>query len=565
MTIWAEDAWAAEIVASAPAASSLPGLPGATFDPRMGGALVWVAEIEAALDGGTAALAGPSWAEAPWGSEPLAFLPAGGADTIRVNDLGWRGAQPYPPLLLGGPDIERRVALSPGQNDTYAWGSLRLASLDLVPGITLAGRDTALRRVRIRTGIQGWDSARGIPTDPQVANMIDAFLGLALTWRARDDGAEIPLRDPGAWLEAPIGRRKFLGTGGAEGPADLAGKAWPLVRGGSVGAPVRNCPVVLVDAATRLYRWSDLGRVVQIYEDGAPVYTNAGLVADCAAAGAPGAGAFCHDVLGQIRLGSDPAGAVTVDGYAGAIAAATVLRNLLMETVALPAGLLDEGSVLATAGAVPWAGGWAWTGDETARDATRPLLAALGARLVASRSGGLRLWPLRALTATARPVAAYDPRSALAMTPVALDAPLAPPAAAWAVGYARTHVITATPKPTVTAAERERLAQPWRSAAWADATNLTRYAQASRPALVETALLQAVEAQGLADALGALWGVPRSLWQVTLPVGAAVQRDMGDVVRLQWPADGLRDGALGQVVGESLRASEGTSALLVLV
>lgn len=220
---------------------------------------------------------------------------------VRVSDLGWRGAQPYPPLLLGGPDIERRVALAPGQNDTYAWGSLRLAPLDLVPGITLAGRDTALRRVRIRTGMQGWDSTRGLATDPPAANMIDAFLGLALTWRARDDGAEIPLRDPGAWLEAPIGRRKFLGTGGAEGPADLAGKPWPLVRGGNVSAPVRNCPM-LVDAATRLYRWSDHGRVVQVYEDGAPVYTNAGLVADCAATGSPGAGAFCHDGLGQIRL-----------------------------------------------------------------------------------------------------------------------------------------------------------------------------------------------------------------------------------------------------------------------
>jgi len=536
-----------------------------TFDPRMGGALVWVVEIEAALNGGTAALAGPAWAEAAWGSEPTVFLPAGGADTIRVSDLGWRGAQPYPPLLLGGPDIERRVALAPGQNDTYAWGSLRLAPLELVPGITLAGRDTALRRVRIRTGLRGWDISRGMPTDPLAANLVDAFLGLALTWRARDDGAEIPLRDPGAWLDAPLGGRKFLGTGGAEGPADLAGKPWPLVRGGSVAAPVRNCPVTLVDSVTRLYRWSDMGRITQVYEDGAPVYTNAGPVADCAAAGSPGPGAFYHDAIGQIRLGSDPAGAVTVDGYAGAISAATVLRNLLMETVALPAGLLDEGSVLAMAGAVPWAGGWAWRGDENASEAIRPLLAALGARLVASRSGGLRCWPLRTLPASARPVAAYDPSSAVSMAPVPLDAPLTPPAGAWTVGYARTHVTTTTPKPTVTAAERERLAQPWRSAAWADATNLTRYAQASRPALVETALLQAIEAQGLADALGALWGVPRSLWQVNLPVGAAVLRDIGDVVRLQWPADGLRDGALGQVVGESLRASEGTSSLLVLV
>jgi len=52
---------------------------------------------------------------------------------------------------------------------------------------------------------------------------------------------------------------------------------------------------------------------------------------------------------------------------------------------------------------------------------------------------------------------------------------------------------------------------------------------------------------------------------VTLPAGTALLRDLGDVVRLTWPADGLRASALGQVVGESLRASEGTASLLVLV
>ena len=99
------------------------------------------------------------------------------------------------------------------------------------------------------------------------------------------------------------------------------------------------------------------------------------------------------------------------------------------------------------------------------------------------------------------------------------------------MGYARTHSTTTTPKPTVRATERERLAKPYRTAVWSDATNLTRYAQASRPDMVATALL----------------------------------REIGDVVTLQWPADGLRTGALGQVVGDSLRAGDPTASLLVLV
>lgn len=77
---------------------------------------------------------------------------------------------------------------------------------DLVPGITLAGRDTALRRVRIRTDAGMGASTRGLATDPPAANMIDAFLGLALTWRARDDGAEIrcAIRAPG-WRRRSVG------------------------------------------------------------------------------------------------------------------------------------------------------------------------------------------------------------------------------------------------------------------------------------------------------------------------------------------------------------------------
>jgi hypothetical protein len=538
------------------------------YDPRLGGPLVWLAEIEAALDGGALPVAGPAWADDPWAAEPLSFASVGLAETIWVSDLGYRDTQSYPPLLVGGPDIERRVALAPGAADTFAWGSLRLAAPGLIANASLTGRDTALRRVRIRAGLRGWDSTRGIQTDPPAAGLVDAFLGMALTWQARVDGADVPLRDPSAWLDAPIGIRKFLGTGGAEGPAELAGTPFPIVRGGTVSSPVRNIPVVLVNAASRIYRWTDgASTLVQVYEDGAPVYTNAGNVADVFASGSPSAGAFySSNAQGMIRLGSDPAGTITVDGAGGSGPLVTaVLRDLIMTTLALPAGYLDETSVTSTAVTAAYTGGWAWTGQESGREAIKPLLAALGARLIASRSGGLRLWPLRALGSTTSPVASLDPTTAVSMAAVPMGGPLTPPAAFWSVGYARTHSTTTTPKPTVSATERERLAKPYRTAVWSDATNLTRYAQASRPDMVATALLQQADAQSLANSLGALWGVQRSLWQVTLPTASALLREIGDVVTLQWPADGLRTGALGQVVGDSLRAGDPTASLLVLV
>lgn len=564
MTAWATIPWASRPSIPMPPAPAVPVLSPDVFDYRFGGALVWIADIEAAVDGGTLPTGANPWASRPWASRPPAMAPAGGIDTIRVSDMGWRGPAPYPPLLIAGPDIDRRVALAPGASDTYAWGSLRIAAPGIVPNTSLEGRDTAMRRVRLRVGVQGWDMTRGIVTDPNPAGLVDAFLGMGLTWQPQDTGAEVPLRDPTAWLDAPIGIRKFLGTGGAEGPSDLTGKPWPLVRGGSSGAPVRSCPVILVNAASRIYRWTDTGTLAAVYEDGKAVYTNDGAVADVFAT-APAAGHYNFDATGQFRLGSDPAGTITVDGYGAVQAAATVLRNLLMDTALLPAGLLDEGSVLGTAAVAPYQGGWAWTGAETARDAIKPLLAALNARLISSRSGGLRLWPLRVLPAGARPVTVLDPATAEAVVPVALGAPLSPPAAVWSVGYGRTNVTTTAPNSTVTAAERERLAQPYRTAVWTDATNLTRYAQASRPDLVETALLAQADAQSLAAAIGALWGVPRRLWQVTVPTGAAVLREIGDVVTLRWPVDGLRSGALGQVVGCSIRAGQPTASLLILV
>lgn len=564
---WASAPWAALQLLPQPPAPSVPSLAPDVFDPRRGGALVWVVDIEARQQGAAAPSAGPAWASVPWASQPPAFTQQAGLETIRISDLGWRDALPYPPLLADGPNIERRVALAPNSSGTYAWGSIRLAAPGSIPGTFLAGRDTAMRQIRVRVGMQGFDRDRGIPMDPPRAQMVSAFLGLGMTWQARQDGAEVPLRDPTAWLDAPIGTRRFLGTGGAEGPADLAGRAWPIVRGGSLANPVRNCPVVLVNAANRIYRWTDgPGTLVALYEDGAPVYTYAGDVADVFASGSPGAGAYySSNAQGMFRLGGDPAGEITVDGAGGGSTAAGIIADLLLNKLSLPPEYLDAGSIAGLAAAFPWLCGWAWSGEETGRDAIQPLLAAINARLVASRAGGLRLWPLRALGADARPVARLTVDTAVSADPVPLSAPLMPPAAVWAAGYLRTTTTTTSPKASVTPAERERLAQPWRQVNWVDVANLGLYAQPSRPDRVETALLAGIEAQALANALGALWGVPRSLWQVTLPTASAVLREIGDVVAVDWPADGLRGGVLGQVVGDSLRAGEANASLLILV
>lgn len=559
---WGADPWGAApaaptaaIVALAAAAAS--------------GALVWVAEIEAARNGGTAPTGGTSWGGGPWGAPQDDFAPGGGIETLRVSDLGWRsrdgdpgGVQPYPPYLLDGPDVERRVALAPGSADTMAWGSLRLAR-----EVSLVGTDTALRRVRIRVGRRSEDPARGYATDPLAAALVEAFGGVALTWLGDVDGAIVPLRDPAAWLDAPLTARRFLGTGGAEGPADLAGTAFPVVRGGTPAAPVRSVPCILVDATKRIYRWTDgPGTLLAPLQAGAAVFTNAGDVADPQASGSPGAGSYySSNATGQFRLGSDPVGQITADGYGGGGVSAAAIVGTILSGLGIPAGLVDATSIALADAAAPWISGFAWAGDTTARAALAPLLAGINGRLVASRGGALRLLLLRAPSAALRPVTTYDASRAVNVTAVPLGAPLTPPAAAWSVGWGRTHTVNQSPGATVTnPAERERLAREWRTASWSDPANAIRYAQPGRPPLVETALLDATGAASLAAVLGALWGVPRALWRVEGAPEDLMAHDLGDAVGLLWNADGLRDGVVGVQVGDGLRAADATGAALVL-
>lgn len=79
-------------------------------------------------------------------------------------------------------------------------------------------------------------------------------------------------------------------------------------------------------------------------------------------------------------------------------------------------------------------------------------------------------------------------------------------------------------------------------------------------------LLNATGAQALADVLRDLWCVQagRRVYDVTLPLSLVLARDLGDWVRLTYPLPGLRAGALGQIVGETIRWEEGRATLSIL-
>ncbi|WP_051537168.1 hypothetical protein [Asaia prunellae] len=80
-----------------------------------------------------------------------------------------------------------------------------------------------------------------------------------------------------------------------------------------------------------------------------------------------------------------------------------------------------------------------------------------------------------------------------------------------------------------------------------------------------TALLNEDDAQDVANEHGALWGSERYLWSVTLPRSVAGGIDLGQALRLDLPAPGLRGGIAGLVIGEQIRSAEATVTLTILV
>jgi hypothetical protein len=65
--------------------------------------------------------------------------------------------------------------------------------------------------------------------------------------------------------------------------------------------------------------------------------------------------------------------------------------------------------------------------------------------------------------------------------------------------------------------------------------------------------------------LGALWGVRRRLYDVTVPAFIGVALDMGHVVTLKYPMDDLTNGLAGQIVGYSFRSPDASVVLRVLI
>lgn len=542
--------------------------------------LFYAVEVDAYRPGGTSA-APPmdAWGVAPWGGLSQFAGAVESFDTLRASDLGYRtlptdagGVVVYPPYLSSAFAIDRRLNLAPtAPAAAAAWGSVSLANARNRYDAIAAADNSDGRGVRIYAGSKGYDATRAYQTDPARASLTTLFTGIATPWFCSDTSLDIPIRDATYWLERPAQTALYGGTGALDGGTDLKGLPKPKTRG-----TARYITPVLVDAVNRIYQWTDnAGTVLAVYEGGATGITFSADVADLYTGSTPAGQYRTNKARGLFQLGSIPVRTITIDATgdfitpaAGSITTvAGLARWFMQDDLGLPVSMIDTASFTAADAAYPYAAGFfIGTTPTDGVTVTGAIVGSMAAKLIPTRTGTLRILVLRSVASTATPVAVFSRVNAVSLVPRTLGTPLDPPPFRWQVAYAKAWTVQTTNlSGSITPAATQFLASTDRYAVWVSTTVQVAYRRPSDPPQVPSYLALAADATTVANALGALWGVRRRVYDVVVPVSLGMLREIGDVVRLTWPMDDLAGGKIGQVVGEQFRAGDSTITLQVLV
>ncbi len=531
---------------------------------------------------------------------------------IRASDIGYRtmesdtdGLQVYPAHINQAFSTQRLVNLDPASSQVgAAAGQINLANASGRFDTFAASWNSDGRPVKILFGAKAYDPERGYFTDPSYADLSVVFVGMATPWFLSDTELQVPVRDATYWLDRNLQTTIYAGTGTYEGTIDLTSKSKPKARGGTASAPIRNVTPVLIDPTNLIYQYTDgPGTVVSLYEGGAAVFVFSSDTANLYS-GSTASGHYRTDnSRGLFQLGSVPQRAITADvtgafPTAGTVTtAAQLARYLLTEDMSLPAENIDTASFTAPAGVTPaFARGHltkprlaltrraiavssisplagiagVWFGPDDIVDgatAVNRVLSSIGAQLVPTRDGTLRLIRILALSGTETPAARLTPANCVSIVPRVLPSGVNPPAFRFRVAYSHNYTQQSSDvSPSATAAWRQFIAATDRYGLWSSNPVLSAYRRPNDTLVIGAgALLQSGDAQTVANDLGALWGTRRRLYDVTVPVSIGLPLDIGDVVSLTYPMDDLRGGKLGQIVGETFRSQDATCVFQVLV
>ena len=543
-------------------------------------------EIEAYKPGGVTLTLDQGHGTHPHGT--LAQL--GGAleatDTIRASDIGYRtapadvgGPVPYPPLLSDALQIDNKVYLEgPQAAVSAAWGNAVLANPDRYYDSIPASWNSDARPVRILTGLKTWDRWRQYYVDPPYDSLTLMFAGRARPWFLSETALTIPLRDASYWLDRAYQTATYGGTGGYDGTVALTGKPIPRTRGGTALYPVLNVTPTLVDPVNRIYQYNDArGTVVALYEGGALTITFQSDTTNLYS-GTTTPGQYRTDnSRGLFQLGSPPAPAYAITAdvtgqfpVAGAITTtAAIARYMMTEDMLLPLASIDLASFTVAAIAYPYVAGMYFdsSASPSGIDVISVMLGGFGARLIARRDGTLAAFVLRALTGSEMPATTLDASNLASLVSRQLPASLDPPPSRSRYQYARNYTIQTSGlnTATATAAHIQAIAQAGQVAARSSSPVLIAYRNPNDRGPISGALLKESDAQAVADADLALWGVRRRIYDASVPTELAMDLDIGDVVSLRYAMDDLLSGRLGRIIGYQFKPSETSATFQLLV
>lgn len=515
----------------------------------------------------------------------LALLPQApeSSESLYASDMGYRtreadapGLVQYPPILMRGFSIDRRLNLDPGRSAVAAaWGALEFYNGDgrfngLVTAYNCESRD-----VRVRWGTKSYDAARGYDVDPAYADLLLAFGGIAGAWTLQRTTLRVPVRDGSAWLERPIQTKRYSGAGSYNGDAAIAGHAVPMTRGGTAPKPVRNVPLKLIDRVNKIYQYNDAaGTIVTLYDAGVTGYTNIGNTSNLYAGVAPVAGEYRTDnSRGLIQIGFNPTGTLTADvtgqfPSAGAITTgALIARYLLTEDATVPTAYVNTSAFATADSAYPYVAGiHVADGAMTAVDAVDFILTSMGARLIPSRAGALTPIMLVAPDPGAPTVATYTRDHLIDIQPIALPAAIDPPPWRLQMGFEKNWTKqTSGILAGASDAQRQFAPTDGKTVTWSDSALLLTYVRPNDPPVFGGALLTEADAQAVVNRLGAFYGTRRRAYDCTLPVRLGLARDIGETATLAFALADLGVGKPALLYGERFRPGDGTISYQVFV
>jgi hypothetical protein len=439
-------------------------------------------------------------------------------------------------------------------------------------------------------------TARNILIDPPYASLVPAFNGVAGTITSDDTQITIPLRDASYWLERPLVRATYGGTGQYDGTTALTGSLKPLVIGGGQGTitmygPAHNITPVLIDPPALIYQVSDgaIGKLATLYEGGkGGGWAFAGDVPDLYVGSTPSGSYRTCLARGCFQLGSTPTYAITCDvngatlpGTPAPVSPDTlaVAAYALTTLCGVPASLLAmNGNSLAAVGATaPVGAGCALylaPGDSIdGLTLLTRILAPLGVKLVACRDGLLRAYCIAALPAHPTPKATLDDRTIVSITPIALPAGVSPIPYRMRVGYNDNYTVQTTDlSPLVDATRKQYLATEQSIAQSNAPANYSANARTNDPPIISGSIVDSgvvlnaqLSAQAAADTYIKLWGVRRQTYGIVVPFTVGIALEYGDVVSITADAGDLTGTVMSQVVGYSYKSEDSSITLRLLV